>query len=66
MNIEYLITHSGGFHADELLSSVVLTSVFLQLFLKSSHFSTAFFVICEKSIVFLDGFFMFSNDVFTL
>lgn len=24
MDIEYLITHSGGFHADELLSSVIL------------------------------------------
>lgn len=28
MNIEYLITHSGGFHADELLSSVVLKFLF--------------------------------------
>ena len=25
MTIDYLVTHSGGFHADELLSSVVLT-----------------------------------------
>ncbi|WP_417435604.1 MYG1 family protein [Hoeflea sp.] len=25
---EYLVTHSGGFHADELLSSVVLTRLF--------------------------------------
>lgn len=25
MTIEYLVTHSGGFHADELLSSVILT-----------------------------------------
>ena len=28
MNIKYLITHSGGFHADELLSSVVLKFLF--------------------------------------
>ncbi len=25
MTINYLVTHSGGFHADELLSSAVLT-----------------------------------------
>src|SRR5262245_38094078 len=25
---DYLVTHSGGFHADELLSSVVLTRLF--------------------------------------
>ena len=28
MTITHLITHSGGFHADELLSSVVLTRLF--------------------------------------
>ena len=28
MNPDYLVTHSGGFHADELLSSVVLTRLF--------------------------------------
>ena len=28
MSIEYLVTHSGGFHADELLSSVILTRLF--------------------------------------
>lgn len=28
MTIRYLVTHSGGFHADELLSSVVLSSLF--------------------------------------
>ena len=28
MTIEFLVTHSGGFHADELLSSVVLTRLF--------------------------------------
>lgn len=28
MTIEYLVTHSGGFHADELLSSVVLKFIF--------------------------------------
>lgn len=30
MTITYLVTHSGGFHADELLSSVVLTRLFPQ------------------------------------
>jgi uncharacterized UPF0160 family protein len=28
MTIKYLVTHSGGFHADELLSSVILTRLF--------------------------------------
>lgn len=28
MNPEYLVTHSGGFHADELMSSVILTKLF--------------------------------------
>jgi uncharacterized UPF0160 family protein len=28
MNITHLVTHSGGFHADELLSSVILTQLF--------------------------------------
>lgn len=28
--IRYLVTHSGGFHADELLSSVILTRLFPQ------------------------------------
>lgn len=30
MNPEFLVTHSGGFHADELLSSVVLTRLYPQ------------------------------------
>jgi uncharacterized UPF0160 family protein len=30
MTPEFLVTHSGGFHADELLSSVILTRVFPQ------------------------------------
>lgn len=30
MNITHLITHSGGFHADELLSSVILSRIFPQ------------------------------------
>ncbi|MQQ09871.1 MYG1 family protein [Epibacterium sp. SM1979] len=28
MSISYLVTHSGGFHADEVLSSVILTHLF--------------------------------------
>ncbi|MHA6643974.1 MYG1 family protein [Mesorhizobium sp. A623] len=30
MILDFLVTHSGGFHADELLSSVVLTQLFPQ------------------------------------
>ncbi len=30
MSIAYLVTHSGGFHADELLSSVILTRLYPQ------------------------------------
>ncbi|MEP2642327.1 MYG1 family protein [Roseobacter sp.] len=30
MSITHLVTHSGGFHADELLSSVILTRLFPQ------------------------------------
>lgn len=30
MSPEFLVTHSGGFHADELLSSVILTRLFPQ------------------------------------
>ncbi|EJL57179.1 hypothetical protein PMI09_01196 [Rhizobium sp. CF122] len=30
MNPDFLVTHSGGFHADEVLSSVILTRLFLQ------------------------------------
>ncbi len=28
MAVEFLVTHSGGFHADELLSSVILTRLY--------------------------------------
>ncbi len=28
MTIDYLVTHSGGFHADEVMSSVILTRLF--------------------------------------
>ena len=28
MTVTHLVTHSGGFHADELLSSVILTRLF--------------------------------------
>ena len=31
MTINYLVTHSGGFHADELLSSAVLTRAILDM-----------------------------------
>lgn len=30
MSLQFLVTHSGGFHADEILSSVVLTRLFPQ------------------------------------
>lgn len=37
MTITHLVTHSGGFHADELLSSVVLTRLFPQAELKRTR-----------------------------
>lgn len=37
MTITHLVTHSGGFHADELLSTVVLTSLFPEAELKRSR-----------------------------
>lgn len=37
MTITHLVTHSGGFHADELLSSVVLTRLFPQAELRRSR-----------------------------
>lgn len=37
MTITHLVTHSGGFHADELLSSVVLSRIFPQAELKRSR-----------------------------
>lgn len=37
MTVAYLVTHSGGFHADELLSSVVLTRLFPQAELKRTR-----------------------------
>ncbi len=37
MTIAHLVTHSGGFHADELLSSVVLTGLFPHAELKRSR-----------------------------
>lgn len=36
-NITHLITHSGGFHADELLSSVILTQLFPEAELKRTR-----------------------------
>ena len=37
MTISYLVTHSGGFHADELLSSVVLTRLYPEAEIKRSR-----------------------------
>ena len=37
MAINILVTHSGGFHADELLSSVVLTRLFPEASLMRSR-----------------------------
>ena len=30
MTVTHLVTHNGGFHADELLSSVILTRLYPQ------------------------------------
>ena len=40
MTITHLVTHSGGFHADELLSSVILTRLFPQAELVRSRDET--------------------------
>ena len=37
MTITHLVTHSGGFHADELLSSVILTRLFCQAELRRTR-----------------------------
>lgn len=37
MSITHLVTHSGGFHADELLSSVILTRLFPQAELRRTR-----------------------------
>ncbi|PCI03014.1 MAG: metal-dependent hydrolase [Hyphomicrobiales bacterium] len=37
MTITHLVTHSGGFHADELLSSVILTRLFPQAELRRTR-----------------------------
>ncbi|MGH1577922.1 MYG1 family protein [Planktotalea sp.] len=37
MTIDHLVTHSGGFHADELLSSVILTCLFPQAELRRTR-----------------------------
>jgi uncharacterized UPF0160 family protein len=37
MTITYLVTHSGGFHADELLSSAILTHLFPQAEIRRSR-----------------------------
>ncbi|PHO03449.1 metal-dependent hydrolase [Rhodobacteraceae bacterium 4F10] len=37
MTIDLLVTHSGGFHADELLSSVILTHLYPQAELRRSR-----------------------------
>ncbi|WP_224701608.1 MYG1 family protein [Devosia aquimaris] len=37
MTIDYLVTHSGGFHADELLSSVILTRLYPAAQIKRSR-----------------------------
>lgn len=37
MTIKHLVTHSGGFHADELLSSVVLTKLYPQAELRRTR-----------------------------
>jgi len=37
MTITHLVTHSGGFHADELLSSVILTRLFPEAALRRTR-----------------------------
>lgn len=55
MTIEFLITHSGGFHADELLSSVVLTRVFPDATVRRSRDQTLITPAAEKIIYDVGG-----------
>lgn len=51
MSITHLITHSGGFHADELLSTVILTRLYPQAELKRTR-DKAWLVPAEDRIIY--------------
>lgn len=55
MKIEHLITHSGGFHADELLSSVILGRVFPNASLQRSRDKSTITPAPEKIIYDVGG-----------
>ncbi|SLN49048.1 hypothetical protein AQS8620_02078 [Aquimixticola soesokkakensis] len=51
MTITHLVTHSGGFHADELLSSVILTRLFPEATLLRSR-DTAWITPAQDKIIY--------------
>ena len=64
MIIKHLITHSGGFHADELLSSVVLTRLFPKAVLVRTRDLSWVKPGPEKIIYDVGGCYNFSKSVF--
>ncbi|MBO0345940.1 MYG1 family protein [Roseibium sp. CAU 1637] len=64
MSITHLVTHSGGFHADELLSSVVLTRLYPQAELKRSRDRQLIAPAAEKIIFDVGGAFDAEAQIF--
>lgn len=64
MTITHLITHSGGFHADELLSSVILTKLYPNAELKRTRDKDWLTPSPEKIIYDVGGDFNADNQIF--
>ncbi len=64
MTITHLITHSGGFHADELLSSVILTKLYPNAELKRTRDKDWLMPSAEKIIYDVGGDFNADNQIF--
>lgn len=64
MTITHLITHSGGFHADELLSSVVLRQLFPQAELKRTRDRQWFTPAADKIIYDVGGSYNAEQQIF--
>ncbi|MFT6024454.1 MAG: uncharacterized UPF0160 family protein [Ascidiaceihabitans sp.] len=64
MTITHLVTHSGGFHADELLSSVILTRLFPDATLMRSRDKTWLAPAADKIIYDVGGAFDADAQIF--
>jgi uncharacterized UPF0160 family protein len=64
MTITSLVTHSGGFHADELLSSVVLTHLFPQAELSRTRDRSILAPAAHKIIYDVGGMYSVAEQVF--